>query len=445
MKRILVWFRRDLRVTDHPALHHAAREAEEVIPFYCFDPAVLQAPGMGAPRAAFLLASLESLGANLAHLGGRLILRSGPPAEEIPRLLRETKAEAVFWNTDIEPSARALDAVLAKKCVALGAAVRCFDAELLHAPGTVLKGDGLPYTVFTPFAKTWGTVPVSVPLPKPKRLVTPAKLTSDPLPPLKKLGFVLEVPLPPAGEKAALDRMKEFMKGAAARYEKERDLPALEGTSRLSVHLRFGTISPRTVLMAARDAMEKNPKAKQEIGTFVKELVWRDFYKTILWFFPHVEKGAFKKNLDGLAWENDERLFRAWCEGRTGFPIVDAAMRQLNRTGWMHNRLRMITASFLTKDLLVDWRKGERYFMEKLFDGDLASNNGGWQWSASTGTDAQPWFRIFNPSSQAMRFDPKGEFIKKWVPEAESLTYPPPIVDHARQRAKALALFKRIG
>jgi deoxyribodipyrimidine photo-lyase len=263
------------------------------------------------------------------------------------------------------------------------------------------------------------------------------------LPTAKELGFAVEIPLPPAGERAARERLREFAAADLLHYASRRNFPARDATSRLSPHLRMGTLSPRTVLAAAGDAAQRHPAARQEIETFETEVIWRDFYRQILWYFPHVATSSYREEYNGLKWENDERLFAAWCEGKTGYPIVDAGMRHLNSTGWMHNRVRMIVAAFLTKDLLITWQWGERYFMQKLIDADLASNNGGWQWSAGTGTDAQPYFRIFNPTSQAEKFDPEGAYIRRHVPEVDTLAYPAPIVDHALRRVKALALFKQ--
>jgi deoxyribodipyrimidine photo-lyase len=254
----------------------------------------------------------------------------------------------------------------------------------------------------------------------------------------------VEIPLPPASEEAARRLFATFCSRDLPRYAEVRNLPALDATSRLSPHLRLGTISARTIAAAAEKAAQQHPSTRRQVDTFVGELIWRDFYRQILWHFPHVADGCFKTQYDRLPWENSERCFKAWREGRTGFPIVDAGMRQLNRTGWMHNRARMITAMFLTKDLLVSWQWGERYFMQKLLDADLASNNGGWQWSAGTGTDAQPYFRIFNPISQTQKFDPEGAYIRQYVPEIDTKDYPAPIVNHAEQRLKTLAMFQRV-
>lgn len=444
MKTALVWFRRDLRLTDNTALHHALREAESVVPVFAFDPKILRSPDVGGRRVAYLLACLDSLDKNLRHVGGRLVLRAGEPVSVLRALAKECGAEAVFWNKDYEPFALKRDAAVTAMCRAEGLAVRDFHDQCLQPPGEVLKKDGTPYTVFTPFSRVWLEKDSPSPLPRPRAVRVPEKIASDALPTVEALGHKLDVPLPAAGERAAADALKAFMREAVGRYKSERDLPALEGTSRLSPHLRFGTISPRTVLAAAREAREKKVGPPAEISIFINELIWRDFYKHILHHFPHVEKGAFRPEYDAIAWPNDAGLFAAWCEGRTGYPIVDAAMRQLNQTGWMHNRLRMITASFLTKDLLVDWKWGERYFMKQLFDGDLAANNGGWQWAAGTGTDAQPYFRIFNPSSQTERFDPEETFIRRYVPEVDEPSYARPVVVHSEQRNKALALYKAV-
>jgi deoxyribodipyrimidine photo-lyase len=306
----------------------------------------------------------------------------------------------------------------------------------------VLKADGKPYTVFTPYSKIWKQQPIPELSPRPRKINTPSGMDSMPLPTPGELGHIPGIPLPPAGEKAALDCLKHFTGENLLHYGSRRDIPALDATSHLSPHLRFGTISPRTIFHAALAARQRHRASAREIDVFVSELIWRDFYKTILFYFPGVMDHSFRKDYEAVEWENDKKFFQAWCEGRTGFPIVDAAMRQLNQTGWMHNRLRMIVASFLTKDLLIDWREGEAYFMKQLLDGDPAANNGGWQWAAGTGTDAQPYFRIFNPYSQAEKFDPDGKFIETCIPEINSLDYPRPIVDHTRQRSKALALYQ---
>jgi deoxyribodipyrimidine photo-lyase len=440
------WFRRDLRLADNTALHAAAAACDIIWPVFVFDPAILRAPDIGAARVAFLLECLASLEKTLAAAGGRLILRHGNPAEELPRLARETGAATVFWNRDYEPCARQCDVAVEKSLAAAGIAVETRKDSVLHEGHEVLKENGGSYAIFTPYSRVWRALPKPEVLPAVKfKPATGPVPRSEPLPTAAKLGFSPGITLPPAGERAARDLLKRFIAGPVTRYRSRRDFPGLDGTSRLSPHLCCGTLSPRTVYAAAIRARREHPSAAAEIDTFVSELVWREFYRQILWHHPHAATAAFKPECRNLRWENNEKYFAAWCEGRTGYPIVDAAMRQLNTTGWMHNRLRMITAMFLTKDLLVSWQWGEHYFMRKLLDGDLAANNGGWQWSASTGTDAAPYFRIFNPNSQAAKFDPEGKFIARHVPEAEMPgRYPAPIVRHAEQRVKALALFKKV-
>jgi deoxyribodipyrimidine photo-lyase len=326
----------------------------------------------------------------------------------------------------------------------LGMEVRSFKDGVLHEPDEILKADGTPYKVFTAYSHVWRTKTKAAILP-PAKFPSVAKFehpSGIALPTARELGFAVEIPLPPAGEEAALAQFTKFGSRDLLNYAAGRDFPALGATSRLSPHIRLGTISPRTIVAAAEKAAKKHPGARRHVDTFVGELIWRDFYRQILWHFPHVAHACFRPKYDALKWENNEKLFAAWCEGRTGYPLVDAGMRQLNTTGWMHNRVRMVVSMFLTKDLLISWQWGERYFMQRLLDADLASNNGGWQWSAGTGTDAQPWFRIFNPASQAQKFDPEGRYIHRYVPEVDTRAYIAPIVDHASQRLKTLALFR---
>ena len=441
---VIVWFRRDLRVSDHTALHRAAAGGAPVVPVFVFDPAILAARDTGSRRTAFLLDCLQSLEANLKHLGVKILFRKGHPEDELRAVAKETGAKKIFFNKDVEPYSRKRDEKVAKMAKEEGLELESFDDLMIHAPGRVQRAAGGPYTVFTPYSRAALAIPPHDPLPRPGSLSGVSKGKGMPLPTLQSLGLdPSDIPLPAAGEKVAQQLLRDFVSKNLHRYESSRNFPHADATSRLSPHLRFGTISVRAVLAAARRARADDPAAKKQIDVFISELIWRDFYKQILWEYPHVAEGSFRKEYDQVAWENRKDLFQAWCEGRTGFPIVDAAMRQLNQTGWMHNRLRMIVASFLTKDLLVSWQWGERYFMQKLFDGDLAANNGGWQWAAGTGTDAQPYFRIFNPTSQAERFDPDGKFISQYVPEVDSLKYPAPIVDHARQRVRALEMYKK--
>ena len=441
---VIVWFRRDLRISDNTALHRAASEGAPVVPVFIFDPAILSAPDVGVRRPAYLHACLESLSANLQSIGNHLIVRKGKPEVELLALAKEVGAKKIFYSKDVEPYSRKRDEKVDRVAREHGIETVPCDDLLIHPPGKVQRAAGGPYTVFTPFSRAWLLFPPRDPLPRPKQL-TPAKVgKTGAIPPRDRFGLAAcDIPLPPAGEKAALDALRTFAAKNLRHYAEKRNYPLADSTSRLSAHLRFGTISPRTVLAEARRVRAEDPKRRQEVDVFIGELIWRDFYKQILWEFPHVANGSFRPEYDRVEWENDREKFALWCEGRTGFPIVDAAMRQLNQTGWMHNRLRMIVASFLTKDLLISWQWGERYFMEKLFDGDMAANNGGWQWAAGTGTDAQPYFRIFNPSSQAEKFDPEGKFIAQYVPEADLLTYPAPMVDHAKQRVRALEMYKK--
>jgi deoxyribodipyrimidine photo-lyase len=445
MRIAVHWFRADLRLGDNAALHAACREADVVVPIFIFDSRILERRDTGAPIVGFMLECLKALEQDVEAAGGKLIFRHGEVEKEMEAVLKATKATDLYYNRDYEPLARKRDAAVEKLARSMGVEVHSFKDGVIHEPDEVLKANGEPYKVFTPYSHAWRAKATPVVLPRAK-----FKHSSDfkyppgvKLPTAKELGFEIEIPLPPGGEEVAQKQLAEFAKKDLLQYAKQRDFPALDATSRLSPHIRLGTLSPRTLVAAAQAAAKKHPVAERHTNTYINELIWRDFYRQILWHFPHVETSAFKEEYNGLEWENNKDLFKAWCEGRTGYPIVDAGMRQLNTTGWMHNRVRMIVATFLTKDLLISWRWGERYFMKKLLDADLASNNGGWQWSASTGTDAQPYFRIFNPTSQAEKFDPEGHYIHRYVREVDTLAYPMPIVDHARQRVKALAMYSK--
>jgi deoxyribodipyrimidine photo-lyase len=442
MKIALHWFRRDLRLSDNTALWHAAQDSDLIYPLFIFDPKIFAAPDLGAARVHFLLESLQALQKNLEVHQSQLTIRQGDVLEELEKVVLETQATAIYWNRDYEPYARERDSLVSRKMESLGLQVHTYKDGVILEPSEVCKADGTTYVVFTPYSKLWRTKAEVKVLGLPRFKKVPADLPSLPMPTLGQLGFSHTMTLPPGGERAGIERLRGFIADSLLRYGSQRNFPIQDGTSRISADLRFGTLSPRQVLAAAQQTIRETPAARAEVDVFISELIWREFYRQILWHYPQVASSCFKPKYNDLKWENNERLFTAWCEGRTGFPIVDAAMRQLNQTGWMHNRLRMIVSSFLTKDLLVSWQWGERYFMQKLVDGDLASNNGGWQWSASTGTDAQPYFRIFNPIAQAEKFDPQGRFIERYVPEANTLSYPPPIIDHGQQRLKALQLFK---
>jgi deoxyribodipyrimidine photo-lyase len=440
------WFRCDLRLGDNTALHAAVSAFDRVVPIFIFDPKILTSQDVSANQVAFMIECLRALEKDIETAGGKLIFRHGPVLQEMDSLLRETGAQALFYNRDYEPYARERDTAVEKLARSLGVEIHSSKDNVIHEAHEILKPDGQPYRVFTPYSRVWRAQP------KPE-LVPPVKSfgsgrfkhpRSLPLPSASKLGFTSPIGLPPAGETAARDQLHAFVKSDLSDYGRGRDFPFPGTTSRLSPHLRLGTISPRTVFLSAEKFAQSHPQAAPSTATYIGELIWRDFYKQILWHYPHVAHGCFRPPYDALKWENDPKLFAAWCEGRTGYPLVDAGMRQLNTIGWMHNRVRMITATFLTKDLLVSWQWGERYFMQKLLDADLAANNGGWQWCAGTGTDAQPWFRIFNPSAQAAKFDPETRYIRRYIPEVETRQYPEPIVNHAQQRLKTLALFRSI-
>jgi deoxyribodipyrimidine photo-lyase len=461
------WFRRDLRVSDNTALSAAAAAAQAVVPAFIFDDAILTAPDVGAARVSFLLRSLESLAKNLEALGYRLIIRRGKPQEELVKLARETGAEAVFWNKDYEPYARERDARVAVALQAAGVAARPHKDVVLWEEQEILTQAGRPFTVFTPYSRAWRARGLHGPQPRLRAAETkPPAPASVRLPAdSAELGHPLTQTVPPAGEHAALEALRGFLKRNVFHYGEERNFPALDHTSHLSPHLRFGTINIRTIVakLNAATAKELPAAARRSADVFLSELIWREFYIQVLANFPHVTRGCFRPEYDALAWRENREHFEAWRKGLTGYPIVDAAMRCLNATGWMHNRLRMIVAMFLTKDLLLPWQWGERYFMQQLVDGDLAANNGGWQWSAGTGTDAAPYFRIFNPVSQGAKFDPEGEFVRRWVPELAGLTsatihepwrepllagaaadYPERIVHHEEQRLRCLAMFKAV-
>lgn len=481
MRIALHWFRRDLRLADNAALHAATRRAELVVPLFVLDDHLLADPALGAPRVAFLLASLRELQRDLEDAGSTLVLRRGRPVEEVLAVARDVGADAVFVNADYGPYARRRDHAVRAAAERAGLAWHDHADLLLVEPAACVKDDGSPYTVFTPYARRWRAIEKRAPLPRPTLPRVPAEVRraagSVPLPDdAAALGLTLDADIEPGGARQAERRLATFVDQHLPLYKSRRDLPALDATSHLSPHLKFGTISPRTVYASAAAAIgtgiahldpQKPGRALDaaaarrlaEGGTFLTELCWRDFYQAILFHFPRVARAPFQRGFASFAWpERDQRLIDAWRDGRTGFPIVDAAMRQLATTGWMHNRLRMVVAMFLTKTLLVDYRVGERIFLQRLTDGDLAANNGGWQWCASTGTDAAPYFRIFNPLAQAKKCDPDGTFVRRFVPELRdvpaalvhepsreplllaSTGYPPPCVDYAERRARALAL-----
>lgn len=458
--RILFWFRKDLRLDDNLGLHEAARDADgDVVPFYASEASILRRDDMAATRVRFALESIADLAATVERAGSRLAIDHGEACETVERAARAARADAVYWNDEYEPSLRARDDAVEGILRNAGFTVRRFHDRLLVPPGAVLTRTGTPFTVFTPFQRACLTLPAASPVP-PVDALASHELRSLPLATLDELGFATTQTPWPGGVRAARRRLERFVNDHLVDYGDARDRPDQSGTSRLSADLKFGTLSPRTVAAAAADAAADDPRVRDSATKFLQELRWRDFFAHVLYHHPHCEHGAFRPEYDGIQWEGEASHFEAWKWGRTGYPIVDAGMRELAHSGFMHNRVRMIVASFLTKDLLLDWRWGERHFMRRLVDGDLASNNGGWQWAAGTGTDAQPWFRIFNPMLQGQRFDPDGIYVKRWVPEladvdsrvihkpgaahaAVGSAYPEPIVDHGDQRDRALAMYRR--
>ncbi|MDX1934182.1 MAG: deoxyribodipyrimidine photo-lyase [Capsulimonadales bacterium] len=467
------WFRRIIRLDDNQALLAATAAAEYVVPVFVPDPALLAHPNTAPARVDFLFEALADIDASLRERGSRLIVRSGQPVEELARLVRETGATALFFSRDYEPYARSRDAAVTESLRELGVTVETGSDLLTIEPDEIFTGAGKPYTVFTPYKKVWWERPIPEPQEAPARVpFPPSEIFSDPLPERTGSSGTTEPrPLVHGSEREARSRLEAFLRDKVVSYDTGREPPGSEGTSRLSAYLKMGVLSARRLLAAVRQVRKEALAARRLAGgpdTFLAELAWRDFYYQILWHFPSVAERSFRPAYEGIAWENREEYFDAWRDGRTGYPIIDAAQRQLKSEAWMHNRARMITASFLTKDLLCDWRLGEAYFMRMLIDGDLAANNGGWQWAASTGTDAQPFFRIFNPVAQGERFDADGVYVRRYVPELRRVPnrflhrpwelspseqeavgcvlgrdYPYPIVDHKTQREKALALYRR--
>ena len=461
MSTAIHWFRRDLRLTDNTALAAAIAAHDHVVPVYVVSSWRKEHRWTGAPRQEFLCGSLAALAANLETKGGRLIVRRGDADRVLPALAREIGAETIYFNRDPDPFGRKMERKVTAAAEKLGIATHAHKDIALHERDEVLTGSGTPFRVFTPFAKAWLKLDKPQPHRAIARISTPPKIASDPLPALSTWGLASDAKIIEPGEAAARKRLSRFLDDRIFDYAMRRDLPGDEATSRLSQDLRHGTLSIREIYAKCEAVTEKATAAqRRSVQIFINELIWREFYMQVLWHWPEVLDHEFQTDCRGMKWQRDGKAFERWCAGQTGFPIVDAGMRQLAATGFMHNRVRMIVAMFLTKDLHLDWREGERWFMQRLVDGEIASNNGGWQWSASTGTDAAPYFRIQNPWSQTARFDPDGAYIKRWVPELRDVPaknfckppapglgfatgYPLPIVDHSRERAVALDRYRR--
>ncbi|MCW3126829.1 MAG: deoxyribodipyrimidine photolyase [Bacteroidetes bacterium] len=425
----ICWLRRDLRLDDNAALYHALKGDHKIIPLFIFDTNILdKLQDKTDRRVQFIHDELVLIQKQLKELGSDILVKYGKPKDVWNELIADYNIAAVYINHDFEPYARdrdgKLSAFLARKDISL----HTYKDHVIFEKDEVTKDDGLPYTVYTPYSRKWKEKLKPFyykPYPNSEYFANFYKVNEQQnLPSLEDIGFQrTDFVFPPKTVKSDTVKM----------YASNRDFPAIQGTTHLGIHLRFGTLSVRRLLAYALD---KNQ-------TFVKELIWRDFYQQILWHFPHVANEAFKKDYNFIEWQNDEELFKNWCQGKTGYPLVDAGMRELNATGFMHNRVRMVTASFLAKHLLIDWRWGEAYFAEKLLDFDLAANNGGWQWSAGCGTDAAPYFRVFSPQAQMLKFDPDLIYVRKWVPEYGTSAYPKPIVDHDFARKRCLEVYKK--
>lgn len=424
----IFWFRRDLRIQDNRGLSEALQSGLPVQPIFIFDSNILNdLEDKTDRRVEFIHQSLYQIHTQLQQVGAGIDVRLGEPLKIFSDLLNEYSVKRVFTNHDYEPYALERDAAVKTFLEGQGVSFHSFKDQVLLEKQEVVKDDGKPYTVFTPYSRRWKATLQKEHLqsyPSEKLLESCVSFQGIDFPSLTAIGFSaagISFPSP------------AWQTDTIKKYKERRDLPAIKGTTQLGVHLRFGTISVRAL---ARQAGPLNE-------TFLNELIWRDFYHMILWHFPHVVGNSFKPAYDAIQWRNNQQEFQAWCDGQTGYPIVDAGMRELNTTGYMHNRVRMIVASFLTKHLLIDWRWGEAYFAKKLLDFDLAANNGGWQWAAGSGCDAAPYFRVFNPYLQTQKFDPSLQYIRSWVPEFEELTYTRPIVEHDFARKRCLEVYAK--
>jgi len=426
-KVVLFWFRRDLRLEDNAGLYYAQKKGLPVLPIFIFDKNILdKLEDKKDGRVEFIHQAILNLNEQLKEFGSSINVFHSTPENVFNKFVKEYDIECVYTNHDYEPYANERDVAVKEFLINNKIEFKTYKDQCIFEKDEVVKDDGKPYTIFTPYSRKWKLRLTDFhvkPYPNKKYFKNFIQTKTFNIPTLKELGF----------EKSGLEfPSTTISKSIVANYKEQRDFPAIKGTSKLSLHLRFGTVSIRAL---AKQALLLNE-------TWLNELIWRDFYMMILYHFPHVAKNSFKTQYDRIEWRNNEHEFKAWCEGKTGFPIVDAGMRELNSTGFMHNRVRMIVASFLVKDLLIDWRWGEAYFAQKLLDFDLSANNGGWQWAAGSGCDAAPYFRVFNPTEQTKKFDPKYEYVRKWVPEFNTAKYPKPIVDHSAARLRVLSVYK---
>lgn len=425
----IFWFRRDLRLNDNYGLFQALNEGLPVLPLFIFDTTILdKLEDKADSRVSFIYEEVCSIHGQLRKKGSLLLTKTGLPQIIFQELVKEFSVVNVFTNNDYEPTAKERDKQVQETLSRAGTGFRSFKDQVIFEKDEILSQAGGPYKVFTPYSRKW------------KEKLSEIHTASAPsFSGNHKFLQLMDAPPPPSFDSIGFKRgvyeipSREIPDQLITMYHTSRDFPFMEGTSRLGIHLRYGTISIRELVRKAASQNEK----------FLEELIWREFYMMILHHYPHVAERAFNPKFEHMPWVNNEAFFEKWCEGKTGIPLVDAGMRQLNQTGFMHNRVRMITAGFLTKNLLTDWRWGEAYFAQKLLDYELASNNGGWQWAAGTGTDAQPWFRIFNPDSQMKKFDPDLRYVKKWVPEYGTKEYPSPITDLKESRRKAIDHFKK--
>lgn len=424
----IFWFRRDLRTDDNHGLFQALNAGLPVVPVFIFDPAILaQFPNPNDIRLTFIHRCLTDLNREFEKHGSSLLVYFSSPEVVFRQLAAKYSVQSVFTNTDYEPAAIERDQKVEKLLQSLEIGFHAFKDQLIFHHNEVVKADGTPYTVFTPYSRKWKEKLAGgeIQFYESEKLLSQLKqMASGYFPELPEIGYQPQTVKFPD---------KKFDRSLIENYAKMREFPAENGTSRLGVHLRFGTISIRKLALFARQYSE----------VFLTELIWRNFYMDILWHFPYAVEKSFKPKYDFIPWRNNEAEFECWCNGQTGYPIVDAGMRELNQTGFMHNRVRMVVASFLTKHLLIDWRWGEAYFAEKLLDYELASNNGGWQWASGSGCDAAPYFRVFSPDLQTKKFDPQLKYIRKWVPEFETFTYPKPIVDHTFARNRAIETYRK--